>query len=131
MPKKTPISELTELVTVANGDFVPVVDVSDTSESAAGTTKRCQASNLPGGVGGGIAWSDPVDADIVPDGVLDRDLGSSVTPFAEVHLTKLLGSEATPSASGDAGSLGMVKIAGNYIYFHNGTRWLRALGSAF
>ena len=35
--------------------------------------------------GGGDAWSDPVDADIVPDADGTRDVGSSVNRFAEGH----------------------------------------------
>lgn len=40
------ITELTALTTVASGDFVPVVDVSDTTDSAAGTTKKITYTNL-------------------------------------------------------------------------------------
>lgn len=35
--------------------------------------------------GGGIAWSDAVNADIVPDGDGTRDLGNTTNRFAEVH----------------------------------------------
>lgn len=41
------------------------------------------------GGGGGDAWSDPVDADIVPDGDGTRDLGATATRFAETYTDKL------------------------------------------
>lgn len=41
--------------------------------------------------GGGDAWSDPVDADIVPDGDNTRDLGSSSNSFADAYLTTIRG----------------------------------------
>lgn len=40
------ISLLTEVTTLAAGDMLPVVDVSDTSMAASGTTKRVLQSNL-------------------------------------------------------------------------------------
>lgn len=45
MPAK-PISQFTALTTVADGDLIPIVDVSDTSQSANGTTKKITKSNL-------------------------------------------------------------------------------------
>lgn len=44
MPK---LSDKSELSTVADVDLLYVVDVSDTSESAAGSSKKVQAKNLP------------------------------------------------------------------------------------
>lgn len=40
------ISELTALTSLASGDLVPVVDVSDTTDSASGTTKKITADNV-------------------------------------------------------------------------------------
>lgn len=40
------ISELTELTSPADGDFLAIVDVSDTTDAASGTTKKIQKSNL-------------------------------------------------------------------------------------
>lgn len=89
MPQKK-ITDLTELTSVANGDWVLVVDVSDTTDSAEGTSKKVQANNLPGGGGGsGDEWGDPVDANIVPDADGTRDLGSSANRFANVHADSL------------------------------------------
>jgi len=40
------ISEFTALTTIATGDLLPVVDVSDTTDSAEGTTKQITVGNL-------------------------------------------------------------------------------------
>ena len=40
------ITELTELTTPADGDKIPIVDVSDTTQAVSGTTKYIQKSNL-------------------------------------------------------------------------------------
>jgi len=42
------ISEFTALTTIATGDLLPVVDVSDTTDSAEGTTKQITVGNLFG-----------------------------------------------------------------------------------
>jgi hypothetical protein len=42
------LTALTELTTVADGDFVYVVDVSDTTDGAAGSSKKAQAKNVRG-----------------------------------------------------------------------------------
>lgn len=47
-----------------------------------------QLTNLPGGTGGD-AWSDPVDADIVPDGDSTRDLGTTLVRFADAFIDSL------------------------------------------
>ena len=86
MPSKK-ISQLTELPTGASGDKIPIVDVSDTTHGADGTTKWIDWDNLPAGGGGsGDSWSDAVDADIVPDADGTRDLGSTANRFAELHV---------------------------------------------
>lgn len=41
------------------------------------------------GAGGGDAWSDPVDSDIVPDADGTRDLGTTVNRFAELHVDSM------------------------------------------
>lgn len=53
MAKK--ITELTELTTPASGDYLVVVDVSDTTDSPEGTTKKVSVENL--GAGGGSVSS--------------------------------------------------------------------------
>lgn len=42
----TKITDLTALTTTAIGDFVPIVDVSDTTQASSGTTKKITVSNL-------------------------------------------------------------------------------------
>ena len=51
------ISALTELTTPADGDKIPIVDVSDTTQAASGTTKFIQKSNLITSSGGGV-WTE-------------------------------------------------------------------------
>ncbi len=54
MPENGPISGFTELaVAPAVGDLVPIVDVSDTTDAATGTTKRITVANLVGAAGVG------------------------------------------------------------------------------
>ena len=43
------ISALTALTTPASGDFLPILDISDTTSGADGTTKKITYSNLLGG----------------------------------------------------------------------------------
>ena len=51
----TKVTDLTELATTAdNGDFLHIIDTSDTTGGAAGTSKKVLISNLPSGGGGGI-----------------------------------------------------------------------------
>lgn len=40
------LTDLTELITPAGGDFLYIVDVSDTTESAQGTSKKIKQSNF-------------------------------------------------------------------------------------
>ena len=64
------ITDLTELsATPASGDFVPIVDVSDTTQAASGTTKKIQWSNIS-------LWQASGDAD-----VLLIDANGSMTRF--------------------------------------------------
>ena len=48
------ITDLTELTggNVATGDFVPCIDVSDTTDNAAGSSRKCAVSALARAVGG-------------------------------------------------------------------------------
>lgn len=46
-------------------------------------------THAPGGGGGGDAWGDAVDADIVPDADGTRDLGATGTRFAETYTDAL------------------------------------------
>jgi len=48
MPNKK-VSSLTELTTPASDDLLHIVDTSDTTDGAAGTSKKVQVSNLPAG----------------------------------------------------------------------------------
>ena len=76
--------------------------------------------NLPsGGGGGGQDWSDPVDADIIPDGDGTRDLGSAAVRFAQAHIDNLfaLQADSTPTAitHGSAGALNLASVTGDTV----------------
>ena len=47
----TKISDLSPLASVATGDLIPTVDVSDTTQGPAGSTKRATVANLKTGLG--------------------------------------------------------------------------------
>jgi hypothetical protein len=51
------IDDFTALTTPASGDLIPIVDISDTTDSAQGTTKKIAVSDL---VSGGVVPDDSV-----------------------------------------------------------------------
>lgn len=63
-----------------------------------------------------------------PSGAAGGDLAGT---YPNPQVNRITGTGTIPTASGDAGNDGDVEIDGDYIYFHNGTQWLRALGTAF
>lgn len=60
-----------------------------TYDASAGANKKVLLNDLPGGGGGGNAWSDAVDSDIIPDADGTRDLGATATRFAETYTDAL------------------------------------------
>lgn len=74
---------LTDVGTPASGDLILLQDASDSNN-----LKVAQFSTF-GGAGSGDAWSDAVDADIVPDADGTRDLGATATRFAETYTDAL------------------------------------------
>ena len=58
-----------------SGDLILIEDSADTNNK-----KRITVGSLPGG-GGGNAWSDPVDANIIPDADSTRTIGSGAARF--------------------------------------------------
>lgn len=48
------ISDLTALTSTASGDFIPIVDVSDTTQASSGTTKRITVANFTAGLTTGL-----------------------------------------------------------------------------
>ena len=68
----TKITDLTELATTAaSGDFLHIIDVADPAGGTAGTSKKIQVSNLPGG--GGAVDSVNGQTGVVSLGVQDLD----------------------------------------------------------
>lgn len=106
-------------------DWAAIGDVTDRTAFASGDKllifeagvglRKIDFDDLPSGGGSGDSWSDPVDADIVPDADGTRDLGSSANRFAELHvdsidvngktITSIAGSDAA-LLSGTAGTNG-------------------------
>ena len=77
----TKITDLTELsATAASGDFLHIIDVDDTAGGTAGTSKKIQVSNLPGGGGGGAVSSVNGQTGVVSLGVQDLDDVAGGTP---------------------------------------------------
>lgn len=70
------ISDLTALTSVASGDLVPVVDVSDTTDAATGTTKKVTFANLGTGIFSGLTGVIRADAGVVS---VDSDVTDIVT----------------------------------------------------
>ena len=77
----TKITDLTELsATAASGDFLHIIDVDDPAGGTAGTSKKIQVSNLPGGGGGGAVSSVNGQTGVVSLGVQDLDDVAGGTP---------------------------------------------------
>lgn len=49
------ITDLTTLASVASGDLIPIVDISDTTQASTGTTKKVSFSTLTNGLTTGLA----------------------------------------------------------------------------
>lgn len=77
---------LADLASTANGDGASLIGVEDSGGNFTATNLEGVLAELAAGGGGGDAWSDPVDADIVPDGDGTRDLGSAAAGFDDLFL---------------------------------------------
>jgi hypothetical protein len=95
----TKISALTELTIPAVGDWVPIVDVSDTTQAASGSTKKITKTNLFGG-------ADLPNRNAIINGAMDiwqRGTATLTNPANATYLGDgtydLLYSAETPSAS--------------------------------
>lgn len=73
------ISELTALTSVASGDFLPIVDVSDTTDSSAGTTKKITQANLGFAPTASPTFTGTVTLPVGLTGVLRADTGVVTT----------------------------------------------------
>ena len=80
------ITELSE--TPANGDLILIQDVSDTTDSSSGTTKRITYSNLTSGLGGGGGGLSNVVEDTTPQLGGDLDVnGNSIVSTSGANIT--------------------------------------------
>jgi len=81
----TKVTDLTELsATPANGDYLHIIDVSDTSGGSAGTSKKIQIQRLPSSGGGGTSTI-----------TVRNDTGSTITAGSAVYISGVTGSTPT------------------------------------
>ena len=59
------------------------------------------------------------------------DTQGRITSAVNVPITANVEQVSVPANSAAAGSLGQVAFGTGYIYWHDGTQWLRAAGSTF
>lgn len=88
------ISSLSELATTpASGDLLPIVDVSDTTQGATGTTKKIQITNLTGGKANSGANSDitSLSGITTPLSVAQGGTGASTDSAARTALGLAIG----------------------------------------
>lgn len=114
------ITDYDELTTPANGDKIPIVDVSDTSMAATGTTKWIAKSNLVTGGGGGLA---AVVDDTTPElgGDLDA-LDNDISNVNQIFIDYLGGNtDANVSFDVNANFLGTLSVSGAAVYYAGGT----------
>ena len=90
----TKVTDLTELTsTPANGDYIHVIDVSDTTGGTAGTSKKVTISRLPSGGGGGTSTI-----------TVRNDTGSTITAGTAVYITGVVSSTPTIAAADNSSS---------------------------
>jgi len=143
----TKITDLTELaVTAASGDFLHIIDVDDTTGGAAGTSKKIQVTNLPGGGGGGVSVTNQADNRIVTaTAVTDTLTGETNLTYDGTTLAVTGGVEGSSinidstglASAGDYGHgaellLGFTgsAVAGECMYLRNTGAWSLAAGTA-
>ena len=96
----TKVTDLTELTTTpANGDYIHIIDVDDTTGGAAGTSKKVTISRLPSGGGGASTIS------------VRNDTGTTITAGKAVYITGVV--SGTPTiALADSSSASTMNAAG-------------------
>lgn len=133
------ITELTQLVTAEDNDWTVIVDVSDTTDGASGTTKKVLKSELKGdtGAAGADGAAATVDVGTTTTGVAGSDasvVNSGTTSAAVFDFTiprGATGATGSPGADGADGTSFTWKgawSAGTYVandvVEHNGSSWM-------
>lgn len=102
---------LAKLSDIASGTITARADDINFSGGSDGDVLTVQADGslaleVPPGAAGGDAWSDPVNADIVPDVDSTRDVGSAAAAFAEGHFDSVFigGTELDGTTLADPGA---------------------------
>lgn len=80
-----------DLASTANAKGASLIGIEDSAANFTATNVEAALAELSDAIvgGSGIAWSDPVDADIVPDTDGARDLGSSGVRFGVLHVDSI------------------------------------------
>jgi len=83
----TKVTDLTALTSVADDDLVMIVDVSDTTGSAAGTSKKITKANLVGGGGGSSTSKTMLNGSFFDNAVRDVYLpvGNTETEYTSLQ----------------------------------------------
>jgi hypothetical protein len=96
-------------ITAVGADYILLSDTSDS-----GNLKKALISDILG-AGGGDLWSDPVDADIIPDTDSTRSMGSATKAFSEIY-TDSVRSNSFQTVVGGPSEFSVVSINGTLMY---------------
>lgn len=109
---------------------LPIANIATGTPDGTKFVRDDGALAVPAGGAGGDAWSDPVDADIIPDGDGTRDLGSAAARFAETH-TDLIDVNGAEIATTGNTVLRYRPGTGNALTFNLETSAGSAIGSIY
>jgi len=70
-----------------DGGVMRMTNISALADRLAGTNLTATDGVIAVSAAGGDEWGDPVDADIVPDGITGRNLGTAIREFNDLFLT--------------------------------------------
>jgi hypothetical protein len=116
------ISELTALTTVATGDKIPIVDISDLTDASTGTTKRITWGELvaaPGAIGGTTANTirSLFDPDVALSGTLTANQcsGGVITNYGQGASDTTVGVPTAFAGGNFLVVIGTAQAANDYI----------------
>ena len=135
-PTPRKISELDTLASIADGDLIPIVDISDTSLNSTGETKKIPfsaiKSNVQAGIDTDFTETDPVFGAHVASDITSTDIGQWDAAYAwGNHATQgYLQSIAAQSinALNDV-AINSSTLANDQVIKWNGTSWVNGTGS--
>lgn len=133
------ITDFTALTTVASGDFLPIVDISDTTDAATGTTKKITRANLVDGLATGTGSASGTNTgdqtSIVGITGTMAEFDTAVSDGNIVYQSGALGTPASGTATNITGLpasaiLPGTLAAGTYLLAENASIGLDPAGSA-